>query len=127
MTRFLHICLLLTALLGLIGQSTAMAMAPTRTTAVMTSGSMNGSTQASMEGLNCMDMANAPPPGKAPCKNVTLQCMAAMGCSPLAFTLPVIRALDPQRVEPIKTARPAVTRLNGRSYGPEPDPPSFLI
>jgi hypothetical protein len=48
----MHIGLLLMALMGLIGQSTAMAMVPTP----MTIGSM----QASMAGMDCMHIANTP-------------------------------------------------------------------
>ena len=64
MTRALHIGLLLMALLGLLGQSTAMAMVPAPVTI--------GSLQVSMSGMDCMDRAKAPVPGKAPCKTMTI-------------------------------------------------------
>lgn len=123
MKRLLHITLLLMALLGLVGQSTAMAMVPTGVTA----SSSHEATAASMAGMECDDMSGAPAPDTAPCKNITLQCIAAMGCSPLAVTLPAIEAPEIVTVEPGKSAPSVVTSLHGRSYGPEPDPPAILI
>ena len=119
MTRTLYLGLLLMALLGLIGQSGAMAMAP----APMDAGSM----QASIAGMNCVNNANAPAPGKAPCKTMTMQCIAAMGCAPLALVEPVGPSTLPVVIARVKSALPLAARLWGRSYGPEPDPPSFLI
>ena len=119
MTRLIHICLLLAALGGLTGQSTAMAMAPAPTSP--------GSSQASMAGMDCTNMANVPVPEKSPCKNMTLQCMAAMGCVSLALVEPDSPAFDQPSAGPLKATLPVAARLWGRSYGPEPDPPSFLI
>ena len=119
MTRLFHICLLLAALGGLIGQSTAMAMVPAPIG--------TGSLQASMAGMDCMDMANSPAPGKTPCKTMTLQCMAAMGCVSLALVEPDSPAFDQPSAGHLKATLPEAARLSGRTYGPEPDPPSFLI
>lgn len=127
MKRLLHIALLILALLGLVGQSTAMAMAPPRSTAAVTDGSMNISMQASMADMDCMDMATAPAPGKPPCKKVTLQCIAAMGCSPLALTEPSAPAADTLPAAHDRAAPLLAARLYDRSFGPEPDPPPFLI
>lgn len=80
-----------------------------------------------MADMDCMDMANAPAPGKPPCKKVTLQCMAAMGCSPLAFTEPTAPAADMLPAVHDKAAPLLAARLHGRSFGPEPDPPTILI
>lgn len=119
MTRLLNLCLLLTALLGLMGQATAVAMVPTRAT--------SASMQASMAGMDCMDMANAPAPGKPPCKNMTLQCVAAMDCSPMAFTGSATLVTDPLFVTRDRTALLLAARLYGRSFGPELEPPTTLI
>ena len=123
MKRLLHISLLLMALLGVVGQSTAMAMMPASATAVSGDRSM----QVFVLGTNCMDMADTPAAGKTPCKKVTPQCMAATGCTPFALVapsaLPTV-ALVPDRA--VSTPSLAA-RLWGRTYGPEPDPPSFLI
>lgn len=119
MTRALHLGLLLMALLGLIGHSGAMAMAPAPRDA--------GSMQAPMAGMNCVNNANAPAPGKSPCEKMTMQCIAAMGCAPLALIEPVGPSTLLVAIAPVKSALPLAARLWGRSYGPEPDPPSFLI
>lgn len=119
MTRFLHLLLLTFAMVGLAGQSTAMAMAP-----VMAS---QAAEQAVMTGMDCKDMAPTPSSGSAPCKKLTWQCIAAMGCltaSALEPSMPVMGVHLRVRTAP---ASRDVTRLVGRSYGPEPDPPSFLI
>lgn len=123
MKRLLHISLLLMALLGLIGQSTAMAMTPARAAAMLT----QAAPQIEMAGMDCMDMADTPVPAKLPCKKITLQCMAAMGCTPLVM-IETMGSSTPQRMATRdKSAIPVAARLWGRSYGPEPDPPSFLI
>lgn len=119
MKRIIHICLLLAAFAGLIGQSAGMAMGP---------GPMrDGSMQVSISGMDSMDMANAPAPGTSPCKKMTLQCIAAMGCAPSALVAPATAAIASPVVERDKSAPSLMARLLGRSYGPEPDPPSFLI
>ena len=122
MKRLLHISLLLVALLGVMGQSTAMAMMPT--SGAPTS---NRSVQASMAGMDCMDTANPSATGKSPCKKVTLHCMAAMGCAPLALVVP--SALPRTAIVTVRniTTSSLAARLWGRSFGPEPDPPSYLI
>jgi hypothetical protein len=51
--------------------------------------------------------------------------MAAMGCAPLALVELVDRSIPFVSIERLKSALPLVARLRGRSYGPEPDPPSF--
>ena len=123
MKRLLHICLLLMALMGVAGQSTAMAMMPARVAAV----SAHRSMQVLAVGTDCMDMANTPAPAKAPCKKVTPQCMAATGCAPFALVAPAplpVVSLVADREDSTPSLAP---RLWGRTFGPEPDPPSFLI
>lgn len=80
-----------------------------------------------MANMNCMDMANAPAPGMPPCKNMTLQCMAAMDCSPLAFTGSATLVTDPFLDVRDRAALLLAARLYGRSLGPEPEPPTSLI
>src|SRR5947207_508405 len=106
-------------MVGLAGQSTAMAMAPVMANPV--------AKQAAMAGMDCKDMATSPSSDGAPCKKLTWQCIATMGCLTASALQPSILAMDGH---PLVRAVPAtrdVTRLVGRSYGPEPDPPSFLI
>lgn len=120
MKRLLHLGLLLLALTGLIGQSTAMAMAP------LGISSARQAPLAAMTGGNCIDMPAIPATGKGPCKKLTLQCIAAMGCSPLVFTDPPTPVWAMVRTDLAKSANDFVPHLTGRTYGPEPDPPSLL-
>lgn len=121
MTRLLHIGLLLTALMGLIGQSTAMAMAPS---AVAPHGR---TATTAMAGMDCAGMSSPRAPGQPPCKKVTLQCIAVMGCSPLSFTDPFTRSIVMLEADKPMMAVGPMVHLSGRNYGPEPEPPSFLI
>ena len=124
MMRALQIgLLLLMALFGLVGQSTAMAMFPARVIAT----SAQDRSQLSMADMDCDDMANASGPGTLPCKKGALQCMAAMGGAPVALVEPIRTSAAPLVIDHVKSALPLAARLWGRSYGPEPDPPSFLI
>ncbi|MFA6114057.1 MAG: hypothetical protein WC729_08690 [Sphingomonas sp.] len=118
MTRILRLFLLTMALVGLVGQSTAMAMGP----AVAMS-----SAEASMAGTDCMDMATGAMPDGTPCKKMTWQCIAAMGCATPAAIAPTapLAAMGP--ASRVLHGPVVVAALSGRSYGPEPDPPSFLI
>jgi len=118
-TRFLRLLLLTFAMIGLAGQSTALAMAPL----------MAGpaAKQTAMAGMDCKDIATTPSSDGAPCKKLTWQCIAAMGCLTAGALEPAMLAMT---MHPLVRTVPAsrdVTRLVGRSYGPEPDPPSFLI
>ena len=123
MKRLMHIGLLLMALFGVLGQSTAMAMMPA-SGAVMSS---QQSFQLSMTGMDCMDMAHKTAPGTTPCKKVTLQCMATMGCASFALVAPSSLSTVALVADPDVSTLPLAARLLGRTYGPEPDPPSFLI
>lgn len=123
MTRVMTIGLLFLALLGVTGQSTATAMAPASGASVTAHQSM----QVSMAGMDCIGMATTSAPGKPPCKKITLQCMAAMGCAPFSLlvpaALPTVALVPDRNVATLSLA----ARLWGRAFGPEPDPPSFLI
>ena len=119
MTRMIQICLLLAALGGFLGQSTAMAMVPAP--------NVTGSLHASMASMDCMDMVDPSASGKLPCKKMTLQCMAAMGCASTAMIEAEEASLALPSVDRARSALPLAARLWGRTYAPEPDPPSFLI
>ena len=121
MTRLLHIGLLLMALIGLIGQSTAMAMAPPA------AASHDRTAMTAMAGMDYAGMSSPQAPGQPPCKKVTLQCIAVMGCSPLAFTDPFTRSIVMVQTDKPMTALGPMAHFSGRDYGPEPEPPSFLI
>jgi hypothetical protein len=117
--RLFRLFLIAFAALSLSGQSTAMAMAPLSTAA---------SPMASMStDMNCSEMPVAGSREKAPCKGMTLQCIAQMGCTaPAALEPTVFTAYEPRLYRPIHGST-LVSRLLGRSYGPLPDPPSILI
>ena len=115
MIRAFNIGLLVIALLGLMGHSTATAAAP------MAAGSLHASNSA----MDCIDVA--PAPEKSPCKKMTLHCMAAMGCAWFAVIEPLERIAPRVAADRVESASVLATRLAGRSFGPEPDPPSLLI
>lgn len=66
-------------------------------------------------------------PAKAPCKGLTLDCIAAMGCiiPLLAIDSPMIDAAYTTASLDLVSSSP--TRLVGRSPPPEPEPPTRLI
>lgn len=123
--RALPFLLLLGALIGLFGQETAFARGPSMMKTVATEQHM-----ADMEGMNCAEMMAEPQPpqdnGSKPCKGMTLDCIAQMGC-----VLPIFLkdGPAPERVAPVASIPafwPSMPRLVGRSYGPEPEPPARL-
>lgn len=115
MTRLLHICLLLTALLGLAAQSTAMAMVPVP----LSSGSVAQ--------MDCVKMGGMPASDKRPCKQMTIQCIAAMGCSPVALVAFAPLSVERQAIVRQEPTLQLAARLSSRSFGPEPEPPAILI
>ncbi|MDB5577748.1 MAG: hypothetical protein JWR80_2924 [Bradyrhizobium sp.] len=118
MTRFFRLILLTFALLGLAAQSAVVAAAPISAAQPM---------KASMAGMDCGDILPVPMPDGSPCKKMTWQCIAAMGCATSAALQPATIVAG-ERLATRGTHVPSiVARLTGRSYGPEPDPPSFLI
>lgn len=119
MTRFLRPFLLFFAVVGLFGQSTAMAMSPVESETM---------SMAAMASMDCCDgMSAGQMHGSVPCKKMTLQCIAAMGCPAAAITEPVGAAFTTREIDRLDPAWPLTARLDGRTYGPDPDPPSFLI
>ncbi|RZL80699.1 MAG: hypothetical protein EOP66_06330 [Sphingomonas sp.] len=119
MTRLLRPFLLFMAVLGLFGQSTAMAMSPAQgVTMPMTA----------MATMDCGNsMMSGQMHGSMPCKKMTLQCIAVMGCAIAPILQPVGITLSARQLDLLTPAWTLTARLEGRTYGPEPDPPSFLI
>ena len=111
------------ALLGLLGQEAAFAHVMPVEKAEQTA----TVTQMNADCAEMMGLAKPQPqPEKQPCQGMTPDCIAKMGCAlPLAVATPatVLAASD-------HSAAPAdqlpVSRLRGRTFGPEPDPPLFL-
>lgn len=120
MKRWLTLMLLAGALLGLFGQEAAFAMARP----VAEAQQPVASPAMSNECAEMMGVDSSRP--DQPCKGMTLDCIAKMGCAiPLAAVTPAAPPAvgDCQRelADPL-----AVQRLVGRSFGPEPEPPLLL-
>ena len=113
--RLLSLLLILGALMGLMAQEVAFASAPAMQNTVATASQMSD------ECAEMMGVDTSQP--DQPCKGMTLDCIAKMGC---AISLAVVTPAAPlavaghrrELVDPL-----AVQRLVGRSVGPEPDPP----
>lgn len=117
MKHWLSLMLLLGALLGLLAQEAAFASAPALPDLEMA---------ASPGGMadDCAETMGVEKSGSdTPCKGLTLDCIAKMGCAlPLATPTPAappVAALFPGAIVNEQRA----VRLVGRNYGPEPDPP----
>ncbi len=121
MKRWLSLLLLFGAMLGLLAQEAAFASAPAMPIASETTISAPAMSAecAEMMGIDTSQ-------DKAPCKGLTLDCIAKMGCAlPLATATPsAMPAASDYPAAP--TDQLPITRLYGRNYGPEPDPPLFL-
>lgn len=118
MMRLLRHILLVGALIGLLGQAAAYAAGPRWPVASMP-------TASAMD--DCMGMMEKQQPAEKPCKGITLDCMAAMGC-----TLPILLKTGPESsaIPPSNSLQafwPPVTALAGEDVAPEPQPPSVHI
>lgn len=118
MKRVLHLFLLLGALVGLMGQAAAYASNPAPVSAPMAISGMSA---------DCMNaMAQKQQPSGKPCKGLTLDCVASMGC-----VVPMVLR-DAPRVPASPVAHGAMafwtttTTLHGSDLKPEPEPPTFL-
>jgi len=129
--RLLALLLLAGAMTGLFGAQAALAFGPALAKPAALEKPMAMADPA-MAGMDCAEMmapAKPQPPekGPQPCKGMTLACIAQMGC-----TVPVLlgdgpapAALSPTM--PILFLPVQAAPLAGRSYGPEPEPPTVLI
>lgn len=120
--------LLLGVILGLAGQGVAFAATPC---AVMQMEQVSAKA-APMAGMSNCDMGQHKTGpvksngGSAPCKDMTLGCLAMAGCAALV----AVDSLTPTVQTPLLVASldlwPATSVLTGRSIQPELDPPSLL-
>lgn len=117
MIRLIYLGLLLLALTGLAGQSTAHATIFDRVAAPM---------QMSPGSPACDEMAQQEP-GKVPCNKVGLQCLAAIGCPALTIAEAGQASDGPVAAEPMKSLPALADALHGRADAPELEPPSHLI
>lgn len=118
MKRLLHLGLLLLALTGLAGQSIAHATTFER---------LAGPMQMSSGSMACGGAAAQSDRDKAPCKQVGLQCLAAMGGP--AMTMTISPAVPDQcaAIEAVSSVPAIANALHGRSGVPELEPPTLLI
>lgn len=123
MKRVLHLFLLLGALIGLLGQGVAYASVPPAMPAPMT---MSGMTMSGMS-EDCMKMmAQQQQPEQKPCKGMTLDCIAAMGCVVPMAVRNDAPALGSRPADPSLAFWPTTTVLRGSELTPEPEPPTLL-
>lgn len=122
--RVLPFLLLLGALTGLFGQEVAFARGPDLASPAAAAQQIAG-----MSGMDCAGMMMESPShhdGSKPCKGMTPDCMAQMGC-----VAPVLlnEGNTPATIKPLASKAfywSSTSRLIGRSYAPELDPPSLL-
>ena len=118
MKRVLHLFLLLGALVGLMGQAAAYASNPAPVSAPMAISGMSA---------DCMNaMAQKQQPSGKPCKGLTLDCIASMGC-----VVPmVLRDASPVPASPVAHEAMAFWTTTSILYGsdltPEPEPPTIF-
>lgn len=114
MQRIFPLFLLLGALLGLFGQGMALAAVP----GVQVSKAVSVAAES-----DCMKMMQEDPDGQ-PCKGITLDCIAAMGCV-VPFTLANEQpGLNAPAFQPAMRSAALAARLTGRVPAPEPEPPT---
>ncbi|QOV94745.1 hypothetical protein IM701_04625 [Novosphingobium sp. ES2-1] len=119
MKRFFASLLLVGALLGLFGGQMAAARSiPT---------AMSAPKAIAMD-ADCMAMMakQQPAPEKKPCKGLTLDCIAAMGCVAPLVAADLATGMLTSRIYGAPGFWPTSTVLTGKSFAPDPDPPTHL-
>lgn len=118
--HWFSLMVLLGALLGLFAQEAAFAAAPAMPQHEMAASAAGMSDEcAEMMGLD-------KPRSDTPCKGLTLDCIAKMGCA-LPLAVPALAAsLINAHFRRAIVNEQLIPRLIGRNYGPEPDPPLAL-
>lgn len=117
MRHLLPLLLTLGAMIGLFGQEVAFAAGPAWQAHAEWSASMPSS---------CADMMQKQP-AKTPCKGMTLDCIAAMGCVVPLVPVEAYGLESPAFTPATILISPTLQRLTGRSPPPEAEPPSRLI
>ena len=115
--------LLLGVILGLAGQSVAVAAPPCASMQMEQASAM----AAPMAAMPDCDMGqHSTEKGSTPCKDMTPGCLAMAGCAALV----AVDTISPSTDAPLASARlahwSATQVLLGRSIAPDPDPPSHL-
>lgn len=119
MRRALKFALILGVLFGLFGQIVTVAASPTVATA------MSRTAPAAMP-MDCVGMMQGDGEKSLPCQQMTLACLAGMGCLPL-FALDSRSSPLPEMVSvDLLLISPSYPTLRGRSAQPEQHPPNPL-
>lgn len=118
MKRFLASLLLLGAMIGLFGAQAAYARGPV---------AVKVATAMAMD-ANCMAMMakQKPAPENKPCKGLTLDCIAAMGCVVPLAAADLASGIATPRIYDELAFWPTHVVLTGKSLAPDPEPPTIL-
>lgn len=117
MRRALKIVLVIAGLLGLFGQTVAIAASPTTT-------AIEATAPATMP-MDCVGMMRGSD-NSVPCDRMTFACIAGMGCA-MPLTLDVVQSVVAEMMTDVGSpAWPSAPSMEGRSVAPEPHPPSTL-
>ena len=120
MSRLPRLFLVFGAIIGLLGQEAAFAIGPSFANASMPTAETAMSSE-------CAEMMKQPAPDKAPCKGLTWDCIAKMGCSiPIAFWSSVADSLEPVARTALVAPIP-VALMTSRTLLPDKQPPKLLI
>ena len=112
--------LLFGALLGLFAQEAASASVPVLQSV------QQASADAAMDAA-CMEaMGQSDESSDVPCKGLTLDCIAKMGCALPLAQAPRAHRIAKKRLQNAMAFELDDKTLTGRDSGPEPDPPSIL-
>lgn len=118
--RWFSLFLLIGALVGLFGQEMAFATSPAQPMHEQSS----ATSSMSAECAEMMDQDQQSPAG--PCKGMSLECIAKMGCATPAALLPAVPANAGTKLWQPALIRTLATPMYGRSDSPELRPPSQL-
>lgn len=119
MLRAFHLLILLGALIGLLGLEAAYAAGPRMAPAPVVASGMDADCMAMME-------KQQPQPAQAPCKGMTLDCIAAMGCIIPLLAIPQGGATAAAQPGPTLAYWTVTPVLTGNELPPEQHPPTIL-
>jgi hypothetical protein len=117
MRRALQFVLVIAALLGLFGQTVAIASS--------TTAAIEATAPATMP-MDCVDMMRGNDNNTIPCNRMTFACIVGMGCA-MPLTLDIGQPAVAEAIIAVGSpAWPSKPSMEGRSVAPDPHPPSTL-
>lgn len=120
--RWYSLLLMMGALLGLLSQEAAFAHVIPVAKAEQTVVASNMSADCA----EMMGLAKQAPQPEKPCKGMTPDCIAKMGCAIPMALIPSVTLGKPLEFRDLAPPLTSVTALVGRDTGPEPEPPAHL-